>query len=159
MLNMKNASIAIFGAFLLCAAPAVASADDQVPLRAAYTSNMTFTSQTTMTLVGEGHATQLGHATNAGSVAVVGAAPCDGGFIAVNDDTLTAANGDSISIEITETVCPVGPGIYSGTGTFVVLGGTGRFAGATGGGDWAGTGDFNVATVTCNLNGTISHPG
>jgi len=47
-------------------------------------------------------------------------------------------------------------GIYHGVGTYVVTGGTGRFARATGSGVFDGTGNFNTGTIICALTGTIS---
>ncbi len=90
--------------------------------------------------------TQLGPATS-----------CADGFLAQIQDTLTAANRDQVNLVVNLEACPVGPGIYQGSGTYVVTGGTGRFVGATGGGAFSGIGNFNTGTVTCRLEGTISY--
>ena len=71
-------------------------------------------------------------------------------------DTFTAANGDKLTTAITMQLCPIAPGIYHGIGTYVVTGGTGRFANATGSGVFDGTGNFNTGTIICALTGTIS---
>ena len=70
--------------------------------------------------------------------------------------TFTAANGDKLTTAITMQLCPIAPGIYHGAGTYVVTGGTGRFANATGSGVFDGTGNFGSGTIICALNGSIS---
>ena len=70
-------------------------------------------------------------------------------------DTFTAANGDKLMTTITMQLCPIAPGIFHGVGTYVVTGGTGRFARATRSGVFDGTANFSTATIICALNGTI----
>ena len=74
--------------------------------------------------------------------------------------TLTAPNGDSISGIYNWDSAPSGKlNIVTVTTTFRITGGTGRFAGASGGG--SGTGQFNTVTGmgTGVFNGTVSSPG
>ena len=79
--------------------------------------------------------------------------------------TLTGANGDTLVLEDTfQTTPPDAGGHFTFGGTFEVVGGTGRFAGATGGGAVNGSaqfsgplGDSGVAEFT--FDGTVSSPG
>jgi phage-related minor tail protein len=94
-----------------------------------------------------------------GGLTIVGEASCidnEVGFLVEMQDTFTAANGDQVTTAITMQLCPIAPGIYHGVGTYVVTGGTGRFASATGSGVFDGTGNFNTGTIICALTGTIS---
>src|SRR5262245_33457267 len=133
-------------------------ANNLVPFQGQYSSDITFTSPYTATLVGSGLASHLGRASNNGDLHIVGPAACEGGFSVENTDTLTAANGDQLVILITQQSCPVGDGVYQGSGTWSVLNGTGRFMGASGAGSFSGLGDFNTGKVTCTLSGMISSP-
>ena len=136
-----------------------ASASQNLPFRLGDEGTITFTSPSTATTTGTGNATHLGRITSDGSLAIVGEASCIGnevGFAVEMQDTFTAANGDKLMTTITMQLCPIAPGIYHGVGTYVVTGGTGRFARATGSGVFDGTGNFNTGTIICALSGTIS---
>lgn len=113
-------------------------------------------------LSGTGKASYLGRSTNSGHIAVTGpAGACpDDGFAVENDEVLTSTDeGDQITIVIHDEVCPISQGIYRGQGgTYVVTGGTGRFAGASGQGACSGTGDFVHGQFNFTLTGTISKP-
>jgi hypothetical protein len=158
MNHLMRRSLAMFVGFgLLATGPMPASASDFVPFNASYASIITFTGQYSATLAGNGKATHLGQTTTVGNLAVVGpATTCANGFASEIRDTLTAANGDQVTVLITMEACPAAPGIYPAAGTYVVTGGTGRFSGASGGGAFNGLGDFNSFNVTCALTGTIS---
>lgn len=70
--------------------------------------------------------------------------------------TLTAANGDQLDVVYhADSAFPDATGAIHPQGTFTIEGGTGRFAGATGGGSLAA--DANVAdpATTAALDGTI----
>ena len=135
-----------------------ASASQNLPFRLGDEGTITFTSQSTATTAGTGNATLLGRITSDGSLTIVGEASCGNevGFAVEMQDTFTAANGDRLMTAITMQLCPIAPGIYHGVGTYVVTGGTGRFASATGSGVFDGTGNFNTGTIICALTGTIS---
>ena len=110
-------------------------------------------------LSGTGTASHLGKSTNSGHVAVTGPSSCANGFAVQNDEVLTSTDdGDQITLTIHDESCPISSGVYHGVGTYVVTGGTGRFAGATGQGTFDGHGDFNQGTLTFTLTGTISRP-
>ena len=136
-----------------------ANGSENLPFRLGDEGTITFTSLSTATTAGTGNATHLGRITSDGNLTIVGSASCidnEVGFSAEMQDTFTAANGDTVTTAITMQLCPIAPGIYHGVGTYVVTGGTGRFANATGSGVFDGTGNFNTGTIICALNGTIS---
>lgn len=136
-----------------------ASASQNLPFRLGDEGTITFTSETTASTAGTGNAIQMGRIRSAGNLTIVGLPTCsdnEPGFTAEMQDTFTAANGDKLMTSITMQLCPIAPGIYHGVGTYVVTGGTGRFATATGSGIFDGTGNFNTGTIICALNGTIS---
>ena len=156
--HSKNSTIlSIFIALALSAI--AASASHNLPFRLGDEGTITFTGPTTATTDGTGNATHMGRITSDGSLTIVGQVSCNGnevGFAAEMQDTFTAANGDKVMTAITMQLCPIAPGIYHGIGAYVVTGGTGRFARATGSGVFDGTGNFNTGTIICALNGTIS---
>ena len=135
-----------------------ASASENLPFRLGDEGTITFTSQSTATTAGTGNAIQLGSIMSDGSLTIVGQTSCNGGvgFLVEMQDTFTAATGDEVTTTITMQLCPIAPGIYHGVGTYVVTGGTGRFASATGSGVFDGTGNFNTGTIICALTGSIS---
>ena len=136
-----------------------ASASENLPFQLGDEGTITFTSPSTATTAGTGNATHLGRITSHGNLTIVGEASCidnEVGFSAEMQDTFTAANGEIVTTAITMQLCPIAPGIYHGVGTYIVTGGTGRFANATGSGVFDGTGNFNTGTIICALNGTIS---
>lgn len=114
-----------------------------------------------MRLSGTGAASWLGASTNRGYVFVTGtASSCPTtGFAVENDETLTSStDGDQITLVIHDESCPISPGVFHGSGTYMVTGGTGHFAGATGSGTFNGIGDFNQGLFVFSLSGTISAP-
>lgn len=86
-----------------------------------------------------------------------------GGYCAPADgpSTLTAANGDTLSLWNAGTVCEVGAtGLYIphtfSNATYKITGGTGRFAGASGSGTESG-GDDGFGNAYYSASGTISY--
>ena len=71
--------------------------------------------------------------------------------------TLTTADGSTIVQAFTGTFIPTSQTDAVFQGTWTVIGGTGRFAGATGGGTYHGSaaGDNGIL----NLDGQLSNPG
>ena len=135
-----------------------ANASNNLPFRLGDEGTITFNGNTATT-AGTGNATHLGRITSEGNLLIVGQPSCTNnelGFSVQMQDAFTAANGDRLTTAITMQLCPIAPGIYHGVGTYVVTGGTGRFANATGSGMFDGTGNFNTGTIICALNGTIS---
>jgi len=141
---------------------ASAAAGHQVPFRASYSGTAAFTSATTALFTGTGIASHLGRSTNVNHITVSGQGGCPGGggFANINVETLTAANGDTLVLTGDhDQACPTGLNAVHGTGHWIVTGGTGRFAGATGQGTFDGGADFNQGTFSFQLTGTISAPG
>ncbi len=68
---------------------------------------------------------------------------------------ITAANGDTVSFIARWTVQEVSSGVFETAGPFEITGGTGRFKGATGGGDYRGLVDTNSGDVTCDMAGEL----
>ena len=154
----KNSTIfPVLAALALSAMTAGAS--ENLPFRLGDEGTITFTSPSTATTAGSGNATHLGRIYERRELSDRRRASCIGnevGFAVEMQDTFTAANGDKLMTTITMQLCPIAPGIYHGVGTYVVTGGTGRFARATGSGVFDGTGNFNTGTIICALSGTIS---
>lgn len=71
--------------------------------------------------------------------------------------TVTAANGDTLGLSyFVQTPSPPGScGVLHHTGTFTIMGGTGRFEGATGSGTVTGDGDTCALTQDGVFDGTI----
>src|SRR6516164_2664739 len=140
---------------------ASAAAGHQVPFRASYSGTAAFNSATgTALFTGTGIASYLGRSTNVNHITVSGPASCPGGFANINVETLTAANGDTLVLTGPhDQGCPTRPNAVHGTGHWIVTGGTGRFAGATGQGTFDGGADFNQGTFSFQPTGTISAPG
>jgi hypothetical protein len=135
-----------------------AYAATMVPFRGSYSGSADWNNGAPL-FSGTGISSHLGKGTNEGYV-VFTTAPvsCAGGVPNDNYETLTAANGDSLAIVSHDVGCPIGPGEYHGTGHWEVLGGTGRFSGATGQGTLDGHADFNHGVFSFLLIGTISAP-
>jgi hypothetical protein len=141
------------------AAPAMAG--DQVPFQGTFTGDSTLVSLSTVdfpilhqTVAWQGVATHLGRFTWTSSIVFDVSPffnPGTGNVLATGFDTWTAANGDQIyTSEEGELILPAATRVIT---QYVVLGGTGRFEGATG----SFTSVFDIAIAT--VEGTISSPG
>lgn len=71
--------------------------------------------------------------------------------------TLTAANGDELHLVTVGTSAPSGPGLVSFTATFTIVGGTGRFANATGQGVAQGTANLITSKTSVALDGWVAY--
>ena len=71
--------------------------------------------------------------------------------------TFTAANGDKLFLTNTGTSRPGAPGEINFRAQFTIIGGTGRFAGATGGGIGTGTAHLTTNSTSVTIVGTISY--
>jgi hypothetical protein len=69
---------------------------------------------------------------------------------------LTATNGDQLDGTYRGEFVPLEPPLFSIDGQFTFDGGTGRFAGVTGGGEVTGVQNLATGEVTVSLVGTIS---
>jgi hypothetical protein len=144
-----------------------AAAAEQVPFSGTFTTSGTATPCGPLTFClsvqGAGTAMHLGRTTITRSIVTRNTlVPCPdvaGGTIREFTDTLTltAANGDALTMTGSGTSCANGIDVIS-SGTYAVTGGTGRFSGAS------GTMTLRIARFspdpeTTTLTGTISSPG
>ena len=135
---------------------AYASSSHQIPFEGSISGTVAFTSPTTAVLSGSGNATHLGLTMYAGNVSDI--TPTPTGLTNVLVETLTAANGDTLTFFCTEVAVETSPGVFQATDQWVVIGGTGRFEGATGQGTAETHVDLNSGTFTKQLTGTVSAP-
>jgi len=70
---------------------------------------------------------------------------------------LTAANGDELHFTHVGTSGPAGPGLVSFVAQMTIVGGTGRFAGATGSARGTGLANLITRSTSVTLEGTISY--
>lgn len=142
-----------------------ALAATQVPFTAQFSGAITFSptpSGFPVHVSGTGGGSHLGRSTNGGTVVLLNETNSEcptTGFVVLNTQTITAANGDRVFLTITDHPCPAGgPGLFSGSDPYTITGGTGRFAGASGGGTFVGNGNFNNNTFSYMFSGAISVP-
>jgi hypothetical protein len=69
---------------------------------------------------------------------------------------IRAANGDTVSFTLKWSVTESAPNVFRTTGPFTIVGGTGRFAGASGGGDYDGIVDLNTGGVSAEITGELA---
>jgi hypothetical protein len=151
---------ATFVAVVMSGAQGASATDPALPFSVNVSGSAVLTSPVAGTFSGSGIATHMGAITNVGTVEAHPEVPRDGcpnGFRSINRETFTAPNGDTLSLQSEDTACPVGPpGQFHGSGIWTVTGGTGRFAGATGGGPYHGDADFAAETFAFTFTGTIT---
>lgn len=162
---MKTRVAALVLAFVpvVLSAPTLATSasDKQVPFKARFAfatsvaANPSPCAEIRIDVTGSGVATHLGRFTTVQHQCTTAADPLSftGGTY-----TFTAANGDTIFGTYAGQFVPIGAtGLFSIDATFTIDGGTGRFTGATGGGEAGGTATAEGGTVI--LDGTISSVG
>src|SRR5262249_15845082 len=115
----------------------------------------------TVDFTGTARGTQIGNAAISANVLsqTFPIPPCGSGTnVVVVSETLTAANGDTINETISGGNCQSGPTTFHFTGTYSIVGGTGRFANATGSGSVVNDADLSSSpfTFTQSESGTIS---
>jgi hypothetical protein len=156
---------------VMAAVPPRASAMSQVPFEATLAERVTGaapcpadqTRFVCISVTGSGQATHLG-AINESMVVVVDnsstnpATDCQSEF---RTSTLTAANGDQITLAGPGLHCALGAPQETGLDSWEVTAGTGRFAGASGTGTDSASIDAASTPVTSvtTFRGTISSPG
>jgi hypothetical protein len=148
---MKFLIIGILSLLTVLGAFPVALATHSTPFNGRGSGTFTDTSQTTVLITGTGYYDHLGLTTLRFPSTITGRATC-GGFTATEQDTYTAANGDSVLQTVHDTICPTTtPNAFTLTGSFTVTGGTGRFSDAKG----SGTVQASI-TFTSTTTGTFS---
>jgi len=136
-----------------------ASAASQVPFKSHFSGSLVYDGGANIQLVGAGSASKTGASTNNSAITIVGPASCEGGFAVHGVETITSAGGDQLTWTVDDEACPTAtPGIYEIAAPYTVTGGTGRFAGATGGGTIECLGNFGNGTFDFTTTGTISQP-
>jgi hypothetical protein len=148
--------LACFAAVFV-SAPAPASARDQVPFRASFSTEVEIEFVYPffyISVTGHGNASHMGATTAVTDNQVVNV--IDGTATATY--TLTGANGDTVVLDMIFQTTFLPDNAVTFEGTYTVIGGTGRFYGATGSGDLAGsaiaTGP-NTAIGSFSVAGTI----
>lgn len=142
---------------------AFATQPQPVPFGAQFAGDFAFNSQITAGYGGPGGGPPMGPATLDGSISIVGPGNCNGaeGFSVDHIDTIIAANGDELYVSTHDDTCQISPGSasYNCIGTWIIIGGTGRFSLATGGGVFTGTLNFTspgVGTFNAEYAGSVS---
>ncbi len=106
---------------------------------------------------GVGKATHLGAITGIGSDCVTPTSPTTFQF-GNGQLTLVSANGDELRAQYSGTLVPsILPPYSTIAGSYRITGGTGRFAGATGGGAIGGTENLLTGQGRMTLTGTLSY--
>lgn len=164
--------LAVVAAIGLLGATAVSARGGRtVGFRADFAGHAMFTSATTAEFHGSGEASYLGASTNDGEAtlyAPVRTRMCDVGWGIpnVHTETLTGEDGDQLVLRFYDMACPIGAvggfgeviePIFHGTGVFVVVGGTGEFAGARGLGIVDGEGNFVTGECHWSAIGRIAY--
>lgn len=145
---------------MACVLPSTQAKDHQVPFRATFSTegeSVVMFPNVHLTIFGQGVALHMGATTLLTTDQVLNLITLQ----ATGTYTLTAANGDTVvlGVEVDYVIFPEG---VEFSGEYTVVGGTGRFAGATGGGTLNASATFGgpvTATGSLILEGTISSPG
>lgn len=153
-----RASLIAMALLVSLAAPAAAA--EQVPFKGSLDAVVTITPVNppivSVHFEGTGNATYLGRYTVEFTGLVNQATRTEVGPATM---VITAANGDTITTQVTGRGTPVAPGVVSIVDTATVTGGTGRFAGATGSLVLERTFFVLEGRTTGSFSGTISSPG
>jgi len=151
-------SLALVGATLYTSRAEAQS----LPFKAVFTGTFSVTNQ--LVFSGEGQASHLGHSTINGTTisAPLGQASCPDGYIffqiEIDFTVVTAANGDSLVMHNSGGDCiNFVTGDITGTGTYNISGGTGRFVNATGTGAWHVAASLISSEFVLDFAGGISY--
>lgn len=156
--TLARGAVALVMALAVATSVGPAAAADLVPFKGSLEATATVTPLeppvASVVIDGSGIATQLGRYTLHFPHLVNQATRVGTGTY-----TFTAANGDTLTADVTGQATLVAPGVLSVAETATITGGTGRFAGATG--SFVVERTFFVATglTTGSFAGTISSPG
>jgi len=154
---------------VMVSVPQSAAAASLIPFRATVAETFTAgpcspTPSLCVTNTGSGQATHLGMVREF-TVTVLDLASKPGpgcatdGHAETRMTTLTAANGDQITLAGTGYSCPTGPTTLTAVDSYVVTGGTGRFSGASGSGTVTGAIDLANGTAVDTFSGVLSKAG
>ena len=123
------------------------------PLKASVSGTVSLTGPSTFTLAGTVKANHIGSMRNYQATGVFTGPTTD-----TLTETITAANGDTLTILCDQVLEQISPGVFRGMDTWTVIGGTGRFSNATGSGTGETNVDLNTGTFTKQLIGVITIP-
>jgi hypothetical protein len=136
-------------------ATSAVAAGPSVPFESSVSGTVSQTGELTFALEGSAISSHLGTTGYEGEVEITGV-DSDGVITDTLTETLTAANGDTLTLLCFQVAVPIGPGMLHGTDQWTVIDGTGRFSGATGSGTGDTYVDLNSGTFTKELTGTIT---
>src|SRR4051812_14061563 len=104
-------------------ASSASAAQTSVPFKSSITGTVTSTGPTTFALAGRGTSNPLGKTSYSGTVTITNTD--DHGVITDTlVETLTAANGDTVTLLCHQVATPVSSGVLHGVDTWTVVGGT-----------------------------------
>jgi hypothetical protein len=159
-MHMKILIPTILGLLLVFGTSPLVFASTSLPFNGSGSGTFVATSPTTVALTGTGNYEHLGLVHLGFTSTITGTSGC-GGFTAMEQDVFTAANGDKLVLSVQDIFCPTStPGGYTFTATFLITGGSGRFADASGSGNIQGTATFTsqtTGTFAGSTSGTISY--
>jgi hypothetical protein len=159
MFRTHRAAATTIALAILLVSATQAMADSSVPIKATFSGSAT-TDGSVSSFAGSGQSSHLGRIMTVGQAVLEGpSTSCAGGIANVNEETLTAPDGSTLTIRSDDVACPIGTYRFHGTGSWVVVGGTGRFAKAAGSGSFDGSADFIAGTFTITLDGLLSKQG
>jgi len=153
-------TLALAGIGAVTASAKPAAPKPAVPFTASVAGTLTPTGPGIFALAGTGQASHLGNVKSYRAlVQITGGDLVNGPITNTLTETLTAADGDTVTILCNQVANPVSPGspVLNGTDTWTVIGGTGRFRNATGSGTGHTHADLQAGTFTKELTGSITY--
>lgn len=139
-------------------ASSASAAAPAVPFKASVSGTVSPTAPLTFVLAGTGTSSDLGKVKTYGAnVVITSGDPVNGPMTNTLTETLTGANGDTLTILCQQIASSISPGVFRGVDQWTVIGGTGRFSGATGSGTGNTYVDLNVGTFAKEATGTITY--
>ncbi len=150
--------IAVVGLALVLGLASPAAAGDQVPFKGRLDGTVTITPVVppfaSVFAEGTGNATHLGRFTwEFPHLVNLAVSTAEGTY------TLTAANGDTLTIDVTGQATEIAPGVLAIVERGIITSGTGRFADSTGSFTLEHTTFLASGLTTGSFEGTISSPG
>ena len=139
---------------LLGGSVASAAQPREVPIAGVFGGTLQPTGAETFSLQGAGGATHLGPVAYEAAATITGLLP--DGLTDTLVETLTARDGSSVTIFCSQVATEISPGVFHGVDTWTVVGGTGRFSGATGSGSGQTDVDLNTGVFNKAISGTIT---
>jgi hypothetical protein len=159
--RLPSLTLLLVTATLLAFAPQLTRADSQVPFRASFSTEVEIEFVYPflyISVTGQGNASHMGATSAVTDNQVVNVETGS----ATATYTLTGANGDTVVLEMIFQTTFLPNNAVTFEGSYTVTEGTGRFYGATGSGDLAGSAMVtgpNTGIGSFSVAGTISSPG